>query len=354
MADIALPPPQTDKIEYQVQREPEFPTGESSGPSFFSNIRPSEKLGEEAITEPNAHPSVPVEYLFESQPRAIPTQEWFSYVTENPSRFEKCYVLCIFHFKDLLSRWVHEYLQILVEEETTRRKIRLTAERLVDRDQVIVGQSSWDPPKKRAARISLFTKNTPGDILPMPLLFLKPKRQFPLVDLAWILRGVSLLKENYEFTSENCYWYARSAYQSIHIHYHCDEKAWAWARLRGVGIILTAKLEASINILQKNLFSPCLTVSKNECRELAQKADAMMREWGTSEEIDSRPGNKPESRIDHLDENELTTILNANLGVVKLETGDAQSVGETMGSEVEVGSIVSGFLIFISDRTYLG
>jgi hypothetical protein len=78
--------------------------------------------------------------IFEDSERVINVLNWENHITQNPGTYKSCFVRRFTHVKNLESRVLHEYLNVIVEDEATDTWTRLIVERQTEQDQVIVGR----------------------------------------------------------------------------------------------------------------------------------------------------------------------------------------------------------------------
>ncbi|KAH0593319.1 hypothetical protein MHUMG1_09041 [Metarhizium humberi] len=193
-------------------------------------------------------PRIP--YLFEDQEQVIQTETWRSYLWSNARTYQHCVVKSLTHVKNLHSELVHEYLQVIVEDTSTGIRTRLLAEREREQDQVIIGR--WVSMHRKSAlpytsKSGLrSTRNAQPDNLPLPLYSLKfTGNKFNVIYLADILKNTTIAGGHYHLLSKNCYWFARTVYDTIPKLFSCVEKPWTFARWRGLFILFKKRAEST-------------------------------------------------------------------------------------------------------------
>ena len=88
---------------------------------------------------PSAQPSIPL--LLDSHEEKD-VLSWESSIKDNPDIYQDCFVRRITHAKDVNSPWAHEFVQVIVEDNSSKFCARLLAER-VEGDRVSIGK--WEP-----------------------------------------------------------------------------------------------------------------------------------------------------------------------------------------------------------------
>lgn len=150
-----------------------------------------------------------IEWLFENESKPHATQEWYRKIRDNPKTYENCFVISFTRVKDLDSKWKHEYVQFVVEDESQEEdkddsnRTRVYAERgnAKDLDWVTVGVNDKDTNKRR--------KDLP---LPLTTLFFAKDHRPKLVDIASLLDKTTRDGGPYDLRGHNCFWFANVMY----------------------------------------------------------------------------------------------------------------------------------------------
>ncbi|KAJ9227406.1 hypothetical protein DTO271D3_1416 [Paecilomyces variotii] len=187
--------------------------------------------------------------VFTSEQKVITTGEWYSDLSQNASKYARCFVRRITHVKNLNSSVTHEYLQIILEDtgSSPKSRTRVLAERQQAQDQVIIGRWSYgtsplSPSSSHTSGTSAgssfgsssSSSSSSGGILPLPLWSLTfDDDNLNVVSLANLLRKVTDSLGDYGLIFSNCYVFARTVYDSARLRYHGLSKRWKFSYLRG-------------------------------------------------------------------------------------------------------------------------
>jgi hypothetical protein len=176
-------------------------------------------------------PSIP--HLFVDSKQEENVLSWESFINQNPAIYQNCFVRRITHVKDLNNTVLHEYLQVIVEDNSSKFCTRLIAERLRPRDQVTIGQwepfdhyqENWTPedcyyqPSELAVSSAISSSgssNKSSEVLPLPLLTRSlPKGLLSVQKFAKLLGNAHRERPKYNFPVYNCYWYAECVYEGV-------------------------------------------------------------------------------------------------------------------------------------------
>ncbi|GIK06642.1 hypothetical protein Aspvir_002292 [Aspergillus viridinutans] len=222
-------------------------------------------------------PSIP--NIFEDSERVINVLNWESHITQHPGTYKNCFVRRFTHVKNLESSVLHEYLNVIVEDEATDTWTRLIVERQTDQDQVIVGRWSatkgyhenWKPEdcfyRSHAVAIgssgsSSGNSSGPAGDLPLPLATRSfQKGKFGVKELARLLRKTHELHPRYSLAWYNCYWYSYKVFEGVRAisHLSFDDHFWDYFSWRGkpwriiFGVTKAVKLAArTFKILRRH------------------------------------------------------------------------------------------------------
>lgn len=177
-----------------------------------------------------------LDFLFTDKKAFKPTRDWAELIRSGKDKYANCRVVSFTRVKNLDSKWKHEYLQFIVEEETGKERARVYAERgnEKDLDWVTVGPAETTETGSRS-----------DDDLPLPLASLifggksgQDVTQRPTVlEIAEILAATTVIGGAYEFYGHSCFWYAYTAYDAIKRQFgkFATEKAWRWLDIGGAG-----------------------------------------------------------------------------------------------------------------------
>ncbi|KAL1871188.1 hypothetical protein Plec18167_007122 [Paecilomyces lecythidis] len=181
---------------------------------------------------PPSEPNIPHLFIDSSTEENVLT--WEAAINENPAVYQNCFVRRITHVKDLNNRVLHEYLQVIVEDKSSKFCTRLIAERLQQRDQVTIGrwkpfdhyQEKWSPedcyyhPLELAATSEISSSGSSSskslEVLPLPLLTRSlPKDDLSVQRFANILGKAHWEHPDYNFIVYNCYWFSECVYEGV-------------------------------------------------------------------------------------------------------------------------------------------
>ncbi|KAK8051843.1 hypothetical protein PG993_003228 [Apiospora rasikravindrae] len=81
-----------------------------------------------------------ISYVFEESEVTIKLTDWVKRIIDTPHAYGKCYIRRFTHAKNLASIVLHEYLNVIVEDEESNMWTRLIVERSNPNDQVIAGK----------------------------------------------------------------------------------------------------------------------------------------------------------------------------------------------------------------------
>lgn len=166
-----------------------------------------------------------LEWLFTDEIEFHKTGDWYEHLKKNESLYADCSVVSFTRIKNLDSKYMHEYVQFIVEENSTGNRTRVCGERRneKDLDSVIIGRVGKD--------IKIL------DDMPLPLtslIFDKGKRP-SVIEIAYIFATVTIKGGGYEFRGNNCFWFANLTYKVVKTLFPATEKQWRWVNPGGVG-----------------------------------------------------------------------------------------------------------------------
>lgn len=179
---------------------------------------------------------VSIDYLFSEKRAVKPTREWADLLRSGKDKYANCRVVSFSRVKNLNSKWKHEYVQFIVEEETTQDRARVYAERgnEVDLDWVTFGPSETPESGSKGS-----------DDLPLPLASLvfggesgdDVSKRPTVLQIAEILAATTLIGGAYEFYGHSCFWYAYTSYDAVKRQFGtlAKEKPWRWVDVGGAG-----------------------------------------------------------------------------------------------------------------------
>ncbi|KAH6949054.1 hypothetical protein BKA56DRAFT_597542 [Ilyonectria sp. MPI-CAGE-AT-0026] len=193
-----------------------------------------------------------INYLFTDSRSVKPTREWADLLRSNKDQYADCRVVSFTRVKDLNSDWKHEYVQFIVEENTTKDRARVYAERGNEKDLDWV---TFGPAETKA----LGSKGKTDMPLPLTsLVFGGPSgddvsKRPTVLELAEILAATTLVGGGYEFYGHSCFWYAYTAYDAAKRQFGewATEKKWRWGDIGGAG---NAGLKDAIGLGWSTLF----------------------------------------------------------------------------------------------------
>ena len=166
-------------------------------PVGYPNTNPLRK--EEQITAGNR--------FFRDQHTTFSPKEWYDHVYRHAEEYKTCSVLSFTQFKDLNSRYKHEYISFLVEDSVTQLRAQIIAERDTNRDVVFVGQMKKPPSSDKPLALRLRT-----------LVFSKTNRP-AIIAVAVILVSFSKVGGKYQLLFNNCFWFSRTIHKVLKVHY---------------------------------------------------------------------------------------------------------------------------------------
>ncbi|GFF25239.1 hypothetical protein IFM61606_09387 [Aspergillus udagawae] len=187
--------------------------------------------------------------IFEDSETVINVLNWENHITQNPGTYKDCFVRRFTHVKNLESRVLHEYLNVIVEDEATDTWTRLIVERQTEQDQVIVGRwpaskgyhENWKPEdcfyhSHAVALSSSSSSSGPAGDLPLPLATRSfQKGKFKVNQLALLLRKTHELHPRYNLPLYNCYWYSYKVFEGVRAisHLSFEDHFWDYFSWRG-------------------------------------------------------------------------------------------------------------------------
>ncbi|KAG9965953.1 hypothetical protein KCU61_g1520, partial [Aureobasidium melanogenum] len=150
----------------------------------------------------------PIPHLFTTEQVEYSTEKWFEVLDSARETYESCKVVSITTAKALGSSVFHEFVQFIVEDTNTNSRTRVFSDRTDSRtppDRVIVGRD-WASPKNPSGQTDM----------PMPLMSLTfmPESRPCVVELAEILKNITLQGPKYGFFTKNCWWYAKLVFET--------------------------------------------------------------------------------------------------------------------------------------------
>jgi hypothetical protein len=148
-----------------------------------------------------------IEYLFSDTTAKKSTGDWAQALRDAKDQYSNCRVVSLTRVKDLNSDWKHEYVQFIVEEESTKDRARVYAERGNEKDLDWV---TYGPAETRT------TGSKHNGDLPLPLTSFifggktgNDQEQRPTVlQIAEILAAATIVGGGYELFGHSCFWYA--------------------------------------------------------------------------------------------------------------------------------------------------
>lgn len=166
-----------------------------------------------------------IEWLFTDKQEYHKTGEWYEHLKKNETLYANCSVVSFTRVKNLDSKYMHEYVQFIVEENTTGDRARIYAERgnEKDLDWVTCGRTEVDG-------------NILNDLpLPLTSLIFDKGRRPSVLEIAWIFSHVTEKGGGYKFRGNNCFWFANLTYNTVRSLYVATEKQWRWVNPGGKG-----------------------------------------------------------------------------------------------------------------------
>ena len=175
--------------------------------------------------------------LFKSYER-FSTKEWLAALLEDPDRYKHWKIRSLTWIKALASPFSHEFVQFVIEDETTGQRTRIPAGREETGDWVMSG---WDWTSGKAPSHHYE--------LPMPLLSLvfdDPQSRPSVQALAKVLAATTERQPYYKFRREMCWWYAEVVLEEMHAKYGGKVKEWEWSRYRYSFIARTSLIRRKV------------------------------------------------------------------------------------------------------------
>ena len=150
---------------------------------------------------------------------------WYEAIIANKTVYADCYVPSLTRVKNLGSKYMHEYIQFIVEDRSTGERARVYTERMNEKnvDVITTGRDDKTPRK---------------DELPLPLTsiaFEGKIKQPSLLDVAKVLSSVSVVGGKYNFYGNNCFWFAFTAFDTVRLAFSGTLKNWLWVNPGGKG-----------------------------------------------------------------------------------------------------------------------
>ena len=162
----------------------------------------------------------------------ISTKDWLSAVMSSHQASSQFQVVSLTWVKALASPLSHEYIQAVIEDVQTQKRIRIAVGREDSGDWVVCGWN-WKSGLVPSHHHSL----------PLPLLSLRFPPGSPkipkLVALSDILATVTDQCPRYNLNREMCWWYSEQVFQRLYSHYGGEVKEWQWSKYRYSFIVKT-------------------------------------------------------------------------------------------------------------------
>ena len=155
-----------------------------------------------------------IAHLFTDKQTAYKTEHWSEKLHEHPEFYANCSLVSFTRVKNLDSDYKHEYVQFIVEDSDIKERARVYAERANEElvDVVTVG------------RVEAGFNQWPE--LPLPLtslIFYKATRP-SVLKISEILNAITVVGGGYNFTGNNCFWFAATAYKVVKATFTASEK----------------------------------------------------------------------------------------------------------------------------------
>lgn len=156
----------------------------------------------------------------------IRVQDWYNDLLSSKASYAQCFIVSFTRVKNLGSKYMHEYVQFIVEDRSSGDRMRVYAERMneQDVDMVSIGRDEKEPRK--------------WDELPLPLTSMswsEKKDQPGLLDVAKILNSTSVVGGGYNFYDKNCFWFAFTTFDVVQLAFKGTLKTWSWINSGGTG-----------------------------------------------------------------------------------------------------------------------
>ncbi|KPM39555.1 hypothetical protein AK830_g6977 [Neonectria ditissima] len=209
--------------------------------------------------------------------------DWFKRITKSPSTYKKCYVRRFTYVKNLGVPVLHEYLNVIVEDEDTDTWTRLIVERSYPNDQVIAGRwgarngyhERWEPDHCFYQRLTVFCSSSgsgsggESQDLPLPLITRSFQRgTFSVIKLARLLKSIHNTQPVYSAFAYNCYWFARMIFTGVeawgqNVKDHSWEfMDWMGSKWRVIFDVTSKAVQAAKRFVQLRAHYPLSTDSK--------------------------------------------------------------------------------------------
>jgi hypothetical protein len=168
-----------------------------------------------------------IEYLFTDKRAAKPTREWADLLRLGKSKYANCRVVSYTRVKDLNSDWKHEYVQFVVEEEKTKDRARVSAQRDDNAGHDCVSYGPLD---------SLRADGQGQDHLSLSLTSLifgggsgdDAGRRPTVLAITEILAATTVVGGTYQFDGNSCFWHAYASYDAVKRRFGKWAKKNAW------------------------------------------------------------------------------------------------------------------------------
>ncbi|KAH0172302.1 hypothetical protein KCU67_g1786, partial [Aureobasidium melanogenum] len=177
-----------------------------------------------------------IKYLFTDEKDRKSTTTWTESLREAQDQYSNCRVVSFTRVKDLNSNWKHEYVQFIVEEETTKDRARVYAERGNEKDLDWV---TFGPAETRT------TGSKHDKDLPLPLVSFvfggrngdDVSRRPTVLQIAEILAAATIVGGGYELFGHSCFWYAYTVTDAVERAFgkFATKKSWRWLDIGGHG-----------------------------------------------------------------------------------------------------------------------
>ena len=190
--------------------------------------------------------------VFEHPERQVEVLAWGNEISNN-NKNKNCFIRRFTHVKNVGSTLLHEYLNVIVVDESTNKWTRLIVERQTNQDQVIIGRwdtfenydEKWKPQDcfyQSYTSSSGSNYSSGGEVkdFPLPLITRSfEKGCFQLRNLASMLEKFHNQHPKYNLFQWNCYWFSRSIFDGVSIKLKFVDHKWAWFSWRGKKLAIT-------------------------------------------------------------------------------------------------------------------
>ena len=233
---------------------------------------------------------ISLDFLFTNQRATKPTREWSELLEAGKDSYANCRVVSFTRVKNLNSDWKHEYVQFIVEEESTKERARVYAERGNEKDLDWV---TFGPTET-------ITSGSKGlNDLPIPLTSLvfggpwgtDVDKRPTIGQIAEILAATTLVGGGYEFYGHSCFWFAFTSYDAVKRQFGkwATEKAWRWFNFGGAG---GGGFKDAVGLGWPMMFKWCYVVSQTNEKLALQRYSLAEYTLGGCQCIQEREGNQ--------------------------------------------------------------